>query len=264
MKLQNPKKMQVYNFYPSILDTFYNYINCSKTYQKFWGNSESPSKSVEEYEQECFNQLIDRINRVPFESEAADKGTAYNELIDCIIEKRKSEIITIERIKGMQGETISFNVGYKNQLFSFDYNSAMFISQTLHNAICQELIEANLQTSKGLVRLYGYADYILPNKIIDLKTTSAQYQTFKYRENNQHLVYLYCLQQKGIDITLFEYLILQFGKGINEDKIYTEYYNFDSNKESDLSILQNNCTHFIDFLESNKHLITDKKIFGID
>ena len=99
MKLQNLKKMQIYNFYPSILDTFSNYINCSKTYQKFWGNSESPSKSEEEYEQECFNQLIDKINRVPFESEAADKGTAYNELIDCIIEKRKSEIITIERIK---------------------------------------------------------------------------------------------------------------------------------------------------------------------
>ena len=64
MKLQNLKKMQVYNFYPSILDTFYNYINCSKTYQKFWGNSEAPSKTEEEYEQECFKQLIDKINRV--------------------------------------------------------------------------------------------------------------------------------------------------------------------------------------------------------
>ena len=103
----------------------------------------------------------------------------------------------------MQGETIYFNVGYKNQLFSFDYNSAMFISQTLYNSVCQELIEANLQTSKGLVRLYGYADYILPHKIIDLKTTSTQYQTFKYRGNNQHLVYLYCLQQKGIDLYFF-------------------------------------------------------------
>ena len=252
--------MNRYNFYPSILDTFNNYLNCSKTYNKFWGNSDEPSKTEEEYEQDCFNQLIDKINRVPFESEAADKGTAYNELIDCIIGKRTSDIITIERVN-VENKTIAFNVGYKNNNFYFNYDTAIIIASSLENSITQQFLEADLTTSKGIVYLYGYSDYILPDKCIDLKTTSTQYTAFKFRNNYQHLVYLYCLQKNGFDIELFEYLVLQFGNN-KPDNIYTEYYNVDFNKENDLGTLQNICTQFIDFLETHKHLITDTKIFN--
>ena len=47
---------------------------------------------------EAVSRLIDRINRKPFDSEAADKGTAFNEVIDCMIENRKSETVQVEKI----------------------------------------------------------------------------------------------------------------------------------------------------------------------
>ena len=64
--------MVKYNFTPSLLDGFTQY----KKYKNAI-------------------QLLNRINRVPFESEAADKGTAFNEVIDCIVEGRKSTKIDI-------------------------------------------------------------------------------------------------------------------------------------------------------------------------
>ena len=46
-------------------------------------------KSPEVIEAELKQSLLDAINRVPFESEAADKGTAFNAVIDCYIHKKK-------------------------------------------------------------------------------------------------------------------------------------------------------------------------------
>ena len=38
-----------------------------------------------------YQAVLDRINRVPFDSDAADRGTCFNEIIDCIVERRKSD-----------------------------------------------------------------------------------------------------------------------------------------------------------------------------
>ena len=65
--------MKQYNIYPTLLDSFTNYLNSSVIYQQFWGSSEAPTLTEEEYERQAFQDLINRINRVPFESEAADK-----------------------------------------------------------------------------------------------------------------------------------------------------------------------------------------------
>ncbi len=46
-------------------------------------------KSPEEIEAELKQTLLDAINRVPFESEAADRGTAFNAIIDCYIHRKK-------------------------------------------------------------------------------------------------------------------------------------------------------------------------------
>ena len=76
MKLQS---QPTHNFYATLLDSFGSYLNSSRIYQEYWGFAENPSKTEEEFEKEQFQGLIDKINRVPFSSEAADKGTAFNE-----------------------------------------------------------------------------------------------------------------------------------------------------------------------------------------
>lgn len=241
----------MYNFYPSLLDEFNRYLDCSTTYQKYWGGSNTPSKTEDEYEQECFNSLINKINRVPFESfesDAADKGTAYNNLIDLIISKDINLDTPIPEL----------SIQYKDKTYSFNYDTCVEIGEYLKYGIPQELVEGIINTDRGQVRLYGYLDYRLPDRIVDLKTTSSVYNAFKFRDNTQHLVYPYCLRQQGIELTDFEYLIVYFGK--SNETIFTELYNF--NTERDENSLRIMCSHFIDFLETHKHLITDKKIFG--
>ena len=77
-----------YRFYATILDAFWGYLNSDVIWDKYWEWSENPPHTPEEFHEQQFQELIDRINRKPFDSEAADKGAALNEIIDCMIEKR--------------------------------------------------------------------------------------------------------------------------------------------------------------------------------
>lgn len=234
--------MKKYKIYPSLLDSFQNYLDSSKIYQKYY----SQKISEEEFEVEQFNSLIDRINRVPFESEAADKGTAFNELIDCIVESRTSNIIDITSKSGV------FEVKYKNHVFEFQKSLCIKFSNYFQKALTQVYVIGDLETKYGTVELYGYLDMLLPDKACDIKTT-GRYTAFKYRNGWQHKVYPYCLQKMGNMIDVFEYNITDFRNS------WTETYNF-----TDKSILEltNLVEQFIEFLEMNKHFITDKKVFN--
>lgn len=79
---QQPK----YRIYATLLDAFGAYLNSDVIWDKYWGWSENPPHTPEEFHEQQFQELIDRINRKPFDSEAADRGTAFNEIIDCMIE----------------------------------------------------------------------------------------------------------------------------------------------------------------------------------
>src|SRR5574343_653915 len=87
-----------YKVYATLLDSFMDYQDSDAIWDKYWGWSEDPPHTPEEFHQLQFQSLIDRINRVPFDSEAADRGTAFNEVVDCMIEHRKSEKVEIERV----------------------------------------------------------------------------------------------------------------------------------------------------------------------
>lgn len=243
--------MQVpqYKFYATLLDKFEDYINSSRIYNEYYGFSEDPKITEDEFEKQKFQDLINSINRVPFESEAADKGTAFNEVIDCIIENRNSEkyAITSHKEDGI--------INVKNDKYSFDFPLKLSVemSKAVRGALTQQFVEGILVTKYGDVLLYGYIDEMLPFKVVDIKTTS-RYNAFKYRHNWQHIVYPFCLNQNNILIDEFEYLITDF------KSIYSEVYVY--NKEKDIKKLQNHCEKFIEFLEQNKELITDTKIFG--
>jgi hypothetical protein len=244
-----------YCIYATLLDSFQNYLNSSKNWEKFWGSSEEPAKSIDEYEKECFNELIDRINRVPFESEAADRGTAFNEIIDCMIAHKNSEKMLIEVDK----ENNLIKALFQDNWFMFPLSVCLEFHNYFKNAVSQVYCEGILPTKYGNVLLYGYIDELLFDKIHDIKTT-GNYEAWKYRNNWQHRVYPYCLEQQGNIIAGFEYNILEIkGKQFNT---YTEFYKYDfaKTKEELTSI----CEHFIEFVENNKELITDQKIRNYD
>ena len=238
-----------YKFYATLLDSFQNYLDSSEIYQQYWGNSENPEKNEQEFEQEQFQSLIDRINRVPFESEAADKGTAFNEVVDCLIEGRTSEIMNLTS----NPETGTITVKWKNWTFTFPTAICLEFKNYYKQAIPQVRTEATISTKYGEIEIYGNIDELLPDKVCDIKTT-GKYNAFKFRKHWQHLVYPYCLTITGNYINVFEYNVTDF------KDTWTETYTFDEYR--DIPKLINHCEALVEFIEANKHLITDKKIFN--
>lgn len=238
-----------YQITPSLLNSFQNYLDSGEIYMQFWGFTDDPAKTQDEFEAESFQSLIDTINRKPKEpNEKADKGTAFNEVIDCIIESRTSEKmdVTSKLVDGM------ISVDYNG--FHFDFNKSLCLefAQYYSGGMPQVRVDGMIETIHGNVLLYGYADYVMSDRVCDLKTTS-KYNAGKYRKGWQHYVYPYCLKQMGANIKNFEYNITDF------KNTYTEIYNFGKSEETELTLF---VERFVDFLEMHKELITDKKIFN--
>ena len=261
-----------YKLYATLLDSYQNYIDSDKIYQKYYGFSDNPPLDEDEFREQQFQELIDRINRKPFYSEKADRGTAFNEVIDCIIENRKSETVKVERvyIDEFGYETNESGYGcildkleatYNNHTFTFPISVCREFADYFKGALTQQRVEAILPTAYGNVLVYGLIDELMPTTVHDIKTTGS-YSVGKFKNHFQHLVYLYCLNKNGVPIKDFEYNIVEFGKNGNIVGTYTELYNY--NPDTYIPKLTSICEEFICFLNDNKDLITDLKIFGKD
>lgn len=248
-----------FKFYPTLLDAFTSYLKSDAVWERYWGFSENPPHTPEEFSERQLQSLIDTINRVPFDSEAADKGTAFNEVVDCMIENRKSDKIQVERLltdipDGRLAVT-GLRATYNNRRFDFPVSVCREFANYYKGALTQQRVEAILPTCFGDVLLYGYIDELMPMSVHDIKTTRSYY-VGKFKDHWQHIVYPYCLMQNGSNVRLFEYNITDFRN------TYTESYMFVP--ERDIPILTNHCEEFIRFLNDNRDLITDKKIFAKD
>ena len=271
---QQPK----YRFYPSLLDKFEQYLRADEQVESFWNVDNETGeykKSPEVIEAELKQSLLDAINRVPFESEAADKGTAFNAVIDCYIHKKKH--IPSERepytIIG-DGETNTIQVYFPatdiapERNFLFDRSWCIEQSKYFSGALSQVFVSAVIPTRYGDVELYGYIDEIVRDTVYDIKTTS-KYDFGKYEHGWQRHVYPYCLiaSSQMESVKAFEYTAYQMKGGTSRTPLisgtqYPEYYTY--NHEQTIKLLTAHCEHFIEFLEVNKELITDKKIFGLE
>ena len=267
-----------YCVYATLLDSFTQYQKSETVYDKYYGWSENPPMTEEEFRQKCFQDLIDRINRKPLDSEAADRGTCFGEIIDCMIEHRKSETVQVERVYKViregtcditgkpecydetpTNEVIALKATYNNRTFTFPIALCREFADYYKGALTQQRVEAILPTVYGDVLLYGVIDELMPTSVHDIKTTGS-YTVGKFKDHAQHLVYPYALLEIGADVRTFEYNIVEFGKGGYVAGTYTETYVFDP--ERDIPILARRSEEFIRFLEENRELITDKKIFG--
>jgi hypothetical protein len=253
---QQPK----YRFYGTLLDAYEGYINSQRVWSEYWGFSEDPKYTESEFEEMQRQSLLNRINRAPIpweETEAMDKGSVFNEIVDCIIEKRKSDKMEIASNK----EALTISATYNNRTFVFPTPLCVDVANDIAGAVLQQFVSAPLETKYGTVELYGYADAITAFQITDIKTTS-KYSAPKYLHNWQHLVYPYCLQHSGTDISEFNYLIIQMGKGteIKSAQVFAEFYTYVA--ERDEPRLREHVEGLIEFVEAHRDIITDTKIFN--
>jgi hypothetical protein len=242
-----------YRFYATLLDKYQSYLSSSDIYNEFWGFSEEPEFTEDEFEEKQKQSLIDAINRVPFDSEDADRGTAFNEVIDCIILNCKSERMEIKSEK----ENGIIKAFFNEREFIFPIALCLEFSNYYKDAVPQVYCEAPIETRLGNVLLYGYIDELLPFKVCDIKT-SSKYSAGKFKRNWQHIVYPYCLTQQGNDVSDFEYNVAVIQA--RSYSTFTEHYAYVP--ERDNKRLVEHCEKLIEFIELNKELITDKKIFN--
>lgn len=271
-------KQLKYKIYPSLLDTFDKYLRADEEVESFWNVDNETGeykRSPEEIEADLKQKLLDAINRVPFENEAVDKGTAFNAIIDCYIHKKVH--VPNERnpytISGDE-ETNTIQVDFPSTELAparhFLFDRAWCIEQAKYfkNSISQLFVSAILHTRYGDVELYGFIDELLRDVVFDIKSTSS-YQFGKYERGWQRHVYPYCLIASGQmeSVRAFEYTAYLLKGGTSRTPLisgtrYPEYYTY--NHEQTVKLLTGHVEHFIEFLEANKHLITDKKIFAIE
>lgn len=295
-----------YRIYPSLLDKFQSYLDSDIEAESFW-NIDSETGEMEKTPDEIAaaneQALLDTINRVPHGPiEAADKGTCFNEIVDCLVENRGSsrEDISIERIPDLyevcdlfcrrpncdyrwkpdnqdcirayasavsnRSKTVGLRATLNGFEFRFDIGLCREAAAYFKDAVPQHFCKGVITTAYGDVELYGYADEIVRDKVYDIKTTSA-YQFGKFERAWQKDVYPYCLVASGEMTTVseFEYTVFQLTKpSARNPVIGAKMYAeaYTYDHTESEKRLRSFLERFIEWLEANRERITDEKIFN--
>ena len=167
---------------------------------------------------------------------------AKNKLLNRINRINDFDADTLQRFR--KGSSFEDAV-LKNVSHDFEVKKVLEMRAMLpQNYVSQQLIKFNHKN----IQFYGYADVVGDNKIIDIKTTS-RYSGAKFERNFQNL-YLYGL--KDMAFTEMSYFVYDF------KEIHVETYAIDT---FDFAAMLQKMEDFALFLEANKSLITDEKIF---
>lgn len=259
-----------YRITPSLLNKWQDLLDADRHWEEFYGNSDEPAISSEDYYANCEQSLLDAINRVPFTSEAASKGTALNELVDCLVEQRQpKEGVTIEAVRAEDDERTvkGFVVSLEGFTFTFDGILVLDLVRYFHDAVCQYRCEAVMDTSYGPVILYGDLDYLVRDVVYDLKTTSRYSAYGKFEGGWQKEVYPWALVASGEmeSVSGFEYTIVPLSGGtatspVIVGEIKTEYYPYDHDASS--RRLKAVLEPFLQWIEAHRDKITHKRIFN--
>lgn len=233
-----------YRIYPSLLDAF----------------AYAQGIEDEETRARIYGELIDKINRVSQPpTEAASRGTALNELVDLL---SAGEVMPENYRKLPSG---NYSASIDGFMFIFCGALVEHLANKFKGHLPQVYCEHDLSCDRGVVTLYGYADYLCGDTITDLKTTS-NYSVGKFRSNFQHLVYPYCLVGSGMmeRCDTFRYLVAEVKEdrdGVIQGIFYSEDYNV-SMTECAERIRHYLDYEFLPWLEDHRGEITNSKIFG--
>ena len=279
------EKQPDYKVYPSLLIAFQSLLDYELVAEEDWNKvTESAHERGEYLDQDIGDyklspdemyvkltcDLLDSINRVDGRyGEAAAKGTAFNEIVDCLIENRKSKnndcvIYSTANASGtriIRSEIDGFT-------FDFDVTLCKETAYFFAGSLPQYYANATMETSFGSVLLYGFIDEWVGNKMYDIKTT-GKYSFGKFEYGWQRYVYPWCVIESGdtTEVESFTYYVVEWayqrkGEPLKAKCVYQETYTYD-HEESGRKIremLENFLTwlHEMDKLG----LIQDKRIFG--
>lgn len=258
-----------YRIYPSLLDKFQQLLDYEEEAESAWNKDSGDNYviSPEDMRLRLEQELVDTINRAPREpSFAADRGTALNEIVDCLIKNEASPRpdITIQSLRdpAKGGTPYAIRADYNGFTFDFDVDLCRDLAAMLKGATTQMMTWSKIMTNFGPVLLYGYLDYWKGNTVIDLKTTS-KYTFGQYGCKWQKHMYPWSLIESGVAsrVDEFTYLAVQLGKGkLIKGKIYPETYTYNHGQSGGL--LREHIERFIFWLLNNREKITDTKIFN--
>jgi hypothetical protein len=258
-----------YRIYPSLLDKFQALLDVDQNVEEWWNlDGEGEYKeTADEMSGRLERELIDTINRVPCEPiEAADKGTCFNEAIDCLIAGRKCGYEGMDIRSGEMGANRVISAKLNGFEFHYDLDLCKAVAKDLDGAISQHLCRAMLPTRYGDVELYGYADEIVADVVVDIKTT-GRYEFGKYGKGWQRHVYPFCLVESGemAGVHSFVYYVVVWKGGTKTSPvlggtIYPEAYTY-SHEQSRHALTQI-CERFVEWIEAHRDQITDTKIFA--
>ena len=255
-----------FRFTPSILQSWSDYVNSDRLWEKFYGSKEDPSVTMEEFQEKKERELWDAINRIdrgPIE--AADRGTCLNEIIDMIIEGRPVEKPGMEtaRLTWEDGSFAGVRAMMNGFVFDFGADLVLRLSEYFAGSTCQYRTEAVLETSLGPVILYGDIDYINRDKVFDMKSTE-KYEYGKYSEGWQKYLYPYCLIESGemTRVSEFEYTVAELRRKNNliSGDIYRERYDY--SHEMAKVRLRGVCESFMAYLDMHRDSIEHKRILN--
>lgn len=187
---------------PTLLDKFQAWQESECLWNEYYGQSESPAYSLQDWDAKLEQELIDACNGVETESSrAADLGTCLNEAVDCILLRTSSTRGDVFLSSGHDGKNdlgeCVFAVKGENR-FMFHAQDVRNLATHFAGCVPQDYVTADIDTQYGKVQLYGYPDYYNPStgEVIDLKTT-RRYEWGKFRYKWQRLVYPYILRKSG-------------------------------------------------------------------
>ena len=307
-----------YAFSPSLLDAYQRMVDTEPedffyqdetgAWHLNWNETEETLHfSEEEVDALLKQEFIDKVNKVPTPpSEAASKGTAFNEILDCLIMRRKPQdgivIKTVRNGKDLYDarlKKLCYEADYlgKNVVpeelpeepsmtefskigtpfiyvaidgfeFFFDKDFCLDAAEYFKGSICQYYTKANLETSKGVVELHGYIDYLRMMKVFDAKTTK-RYTFGDFQKKWQRYTYPFTLIESGMmnEVQSFEYTIYVLKGGSGRTPLitgtqYKEAYTYDHGQAR--TMLTQQCERLIEFLEDNRDKITNLKVFAQD
>lgn len=278
--MATPRK---FNIYPSLLIAYQSLLDYELIAEEDWNKVGEAAHDRGEYldreigdykltpeemylKLEC--DLLDSINRIDGSfGEAADKGTAFNEIVDCLIEHRKSnrKDCNIRSILNDAGEKV-IRAEIHGRIFDFDVNLCKTAGNFFKGSVTQYKAEADIETVYGTVHLYGYIDEWVGNKIYDIKTTGS-YKWGKFEKGWQRWIYPYCVIESGdtTEVESFTYWVVEWayrrqGEPLAAKGIYEETYTYDH--EEAKHRIRVMCESFIEWLDARREFIQDKRIFG--
>jgi len=252
--------------------------------------------SEEEVDARLKQEFLDYVNKVPTPaSESACKGSCLNEIVDCMVLGRKSILpqYTIKTVRngsdlfaarvraGIVNEDSSqadadaafasvgqvfFYAALDGFEFFFDKEFCLEVADFFSGSLCQFYTKANIETSRGIVELHGFVDYIRQMKVMDLKTTK-RYTFGDFKKKWQRYTYPFTLVESGLmkDVQEFEFVVYVLKGGTGRTPLitgaqYREAYTYDH--EQARTMLAQQCECVADFLEENRTLITNQKVFA--